>query len=87
VFTLHGTRLNLQPGTSSDLQTAPSIVHISISIFATILYIGFDSRIGRLCYTAVHSVVMDQLGLKRIGVCVLKHYCNSKKCVHWLVTL
>jgi len=33
VFTVQGTRLNLQPGTRSNLQAAPSTANISISIF------------------------------------------------------
>jgi hypothetical protein len=44
----------------------------------TILHTGDDRKVGQLFYTTVQSLTMSQLSPKHVGVCILKHYRNSK---------
>jgi len=35
--------------------------------------------VTKLFYVTVHSLMMGQGGQKHVGVCVLKHHCESNK--------
>jgi hypothetical protein len=59
------------------LEALPTYPSLNPYKLATILYIGDEKRVGRLFYTVLLYVMMGQQGLKHVGICVLKHYCNS----------
>jgi hypothetical protein len=44
---------------------------------AITLYTGNDTRVGRLFYITLDSLIMGQQGPKHVGVCVLQHYYTS----------
>jgi hypothetical protein len=72
--------------TNSNQQAAPTIMHISIyckshtdELTTVLLHTGEETKVKRLFYIIVYSLMVGQLRPKHVGVEVLKYKCDSNE--------
>jgi hypothetical protein len=62
------------------LCTYPSTVnHVLTNLTTVLLHTGEDTKVKRLFYVIVYSLMVGQLGPKHVGVDVLKHKCDCNE--------